>query len=276
MMLYFLWSILLHTLVYSSAVKEDCKDGDEENCLKDDIGWARESDFKSIQRHGDYLYFNSLRTDYKMRIQRDSVQIKVDIRIDPCRNYLQTGGTGKNCCRNSNIVACQNHPYDIRAGTDLQLAYFQNAHIPTCTKTLFENDPNCGTYIEIHRAVGEYSKEAVDILRISDYTGPSGDPEMERDYDAHVISDVKIDTEYPEGFQTLYIGTQRLCSGCPYHTSLEYKMFFVRHELWWVVRTVHAGPFVLRRIPFYVYQPTCATPDLLEEEKELIAAARLR
>lgn len=47
--------------------------------------------------------------------------------------------------------SCQDHPTDIVGGADLQVAYFQNAHIPSCAGTTFEKDPNCGATLEIHR-----------------------------------------------------------------------------------------------------------------------------
>merc|ERR1712194_808512 len=72
-------------------------------------------------------------------------------------------------------------------------AYFQNAHIPTCKGTVFSQDPNCGSTIEIH------------------YQGKS-EP---------VLSDVKLDVnEFPSGFQIAYISTAGLCVGV-------YELWFV-------------------------------------------------
>jgi len=232
----------------------NCRNG---KCEESNVrgGWGRESDFKSPERDGEFTYFASLRGDYKMRIMRDSMYVKVDIRVDPCKSEIETGGLRKNCCQNSNLVACQNHPYNVRGGKDLQIAYFQNAHIPTCDGTPFENDPNCGTFIEIHHAAGEYSEKAANLKGIE--TGPDPEVEMSLNFNPVVLSDVRLDVEFPNGFQTVYISTHRLCSGW--------------HELWWVVRTLHAGPFVLRRVPFFVYYPSCATPELLEDEKSRAA-----
>jgi len=246
--------------VQNDAQKEvECDPEEDETCVpgkkKARGGWGRESDFKSATQDGEYNYYMSLRQDYKMRIMRDSVYVKVDIRVDPCKDEIPTGGLKQVCCQNSNLVACQNHPYNVRGGSDLQIAYFQNAHIPTCNGTPFENDPNCGTFIEIHHSKGEYSERAANLMGVEH--GPDPEVEMSPEFNPLVLSDVKLDVQFPDGFQTAYISTHRLCSGW--------------HELWWVVRTVHSGPYVLRRVPFFVYYPSCATPELLDEEREALA-----
>merc|ERR1712070_919509 len=95
---------------------------------------------------------------------------------------------GDNCCRSTNIAACQH--YDrIEAGPDLQIAYFQNAHIPTCKGTLFEGDPNCGTFIEIHRVVRPRETVSVrmstaDSRRVRHYPLADAVP---------ILADVRID-----------------------------------------------------------------------------------
>jgi len=160
-----------------------------------------------------------LRTDYKFREQADYVHYTIDIRVNPCDNLIQTGGTGQGCCQFTNQAACQDVPHT-DAGADLLIAYFQNAHVVSCRGTRFESDPNCGTYIEIHKALSEGRDQ--------------------------VLADVRIDhNPFPNGYQTTRIATYQLCLG--------------EHELWWVVRT-RAGPFVQKIKKFMVNHPTCETP----------------
>lgn len=131
-------------------------------------------------------YFAMLRTDYKFQIQEEVGRIyySIDMRVDPCRDLVQAGGLGEECCFDTNVAGCQHHDI-IEAGPDLQIAFFQNAHIPRCTGTIFEGDPNCGTYIEVHR------KDEVDVL-----------------------ADVPIDLEaFPNGYRTTRVATHRLCLG---------------------------------------------------------------
>lgn len=130
-------------------------------------------------------YLKLLRTDYKFRIQPDYIHYSISMKIDPCRDALKTGGLGKSCCFDFNEPACQ-HYDSIKAHKNLQVAFFQNAQIPTCFGTVFERDPNCGTYIEIHR--------------------PG---------DNKVLHDVKIDGDglLQSGFRTVLMPTHRLCLG---------------------------------------------------------------
>ena len=139
-------------------------------------------------------YYASLRTDYNFRIiskeatEQGSVSspvlYKIEIRIEPCRVAVLTGNRLANCCDNTNEANCQDNP-SIDAGEDMQIAYFQNAHIPTCLGTIFETDPNCGTFIEVHRVN--------DVTVVSDLPLTKGDT--------------------TQGFRSAYIDTTRLCAG---------------------------------------------------------------
>ena len=139
-------------------------------------------------------YFASLRKDYNYRIISPTptpggslsspTLYKIEIRIEPCRLAVLTGNRMNNCCDNTNEANCQDHT-SIDAGEDMQVAYFQNAHIPTCVGTVFETDPNCGTFIEVHRV-----------------------------NDVDVVADLPLtkgDTTH--GFRSAYIDTTRLCAG---------------------------------------------------------------
>ena len=67
----------------------------------------------------------------------------------------------------------------------MKVAFFQNAHIATCQNTQYQDDVNCGTYLEIHKP---------------------GDPK--------VWADVAIDgTPFINGYRTVNIATYRLCLG---------------------------------------------------------------
>mmetsp|Transcript_154 Transcript_154/g.367 ORF Transcript_154/g.367 Transcript_154/m.367 type:complete len:216 (-) Transcript_154:103-750(-) len=139
---------------------------------------------KNMPQRDTDPYFALLRTDYQFRIQTDYVSYSIDILIDPCRELLRSGGRGAACCKDTNIAGCQHHP-DVVAGQDLQVAYMQNAHIASCRGTPFEYDPNCGTYLEVHR------------------------PGQKQ-----VLADVRIDSiSFPSGYQTVYLATHRLCRG---------------------------------------------------------------
>ncbi len=148
---------------------------------QDATGW---SPVKNMPQRDTAPYFALIRTDYKFRLQNDYVAYSIDILIDPCRDLVRTGGIGSACCKDQSVAGCQHHP-DIEAGQDLQVAYMQNAHIASCRGTDFEYDPNCGTYLEVHRPG---TKE--------------------------VLSDVRIDaTSFPSGYQTVFLATHRLCRG---------------------------------------------------------------
>eukprot|EP00435_Cladocopium_sp_Y103_P017061 s854_g4.t1 len=151
---------------------------------EDAVGW---SPVKNMPQRDTAPYFALIRTDYKtpgwQGIDRE-VAYSIDILIDPCRDLVRAGGRGSACCKDQNIAGCQHHP-DIEAGQDLQVAYMQNAHIASCRGTDFEYDPNCGTYLEVHRPG---TKE--------------------------VLSDVRIDAQsFPSGYQTVFLATHRLCRG---------------------------------------------------------------
>lgn len=131
-------------------------------------------------------YFALLRQDYHLvqDIQKDYVGYTIDIKVDPCRDLIKSGGLSEGCCRNTNAQGCQDY-YDIVAGQDLQVAFLQNAHVATCRGTLFETDPNCGTYLEIHRP-GRLE----------------------------VYADIQIDDiSLPNGYRTVFLATHRLCRG---------------------------------------------------------------
>merc|ERR1711998_264383 len=104
---------------------------------------------------------------------------EIEILINPCKDFVKTGERGEKCCYDSNLAACQDDPV-IQAGDDIQLAYFQNAHISTCVGTPFAGDPNCGTYLEVHRK--------------------HGSPEQK----TRVLADVKLEDEFTDGFRTVY------------------------------------------------------------------------
>mmetsp|Transcript_63840 Transcript_63840/g.100940 ORF Transcript_63840/g.100940 Transcript_63840/m.100940 type:complete len:232 (+) Transcript_63840:112-807(+) len=180
------------------------------------LGWGEIID---IPERDSEFYFNSLRSDYKFRLQSDYVQYTIDLLINPCKDSVRAGGRGENCCQSTNRNPCQDDP-EVPAGPDLLVAYFQNNHVVSCRGTLFEEDPNCGTYIEVHRKFGP------DRLK--------------------VLADVRIDeTAFPNGYLTTRIATFQLCLG--------------EYQLWWVVRT-RSGPYVQKTKDFHVTTPTCATP----------------
>jgi len=157
------------------------------------VGWGQVRD---IPDPTSEEYFAVLRTDYQMRLQSDYVYYTIDMLLNPCSDLVKSGMLGENCCQFTNIHGCQDVP-EINAGPDLQIAYFQNSHIVSCRGTVFEQDPNCGTYIEVHRSFGDTDR---------------------------VLADVRIDaTPLPNGYQTTRIATYQLCMG--------------EHELWWVIRT---------------------------------------
>merc|ERR1712232_1237199 len=144
-------------------------------------GWGVVS---SLPERDSDDYLKLLRTDYKFVLQPQYVHYTVDMKVDPCRDAVQSGDLGKDCCYDTNAAACQHHP-TIKAGLDLQIAYFISAHIPTCEGTEFDGDPNCGTYIEVHWP---------------------DEPE--------VLADVRIDGQgLVNGYRTGRISTHSLCLG---------------------------------------------------------------
>ena len=187
---------------------------------------------------GSWTTVQSVRTDYKFRlIDENTVAAalagtatywpslyQIDVRVNPCVNSTLSGGRGDSCCSNSGEVNCQDSTEGIHAGPDLQIAYMQNAHISTCTDTQFSDDLNCGTYIEIHRAV---SGALVNLTST----------------EAEVLSAVQL-VDAGGAFVTTYIPTasNKICTGS--------------YELWWVVRT-RSGPYVQFRKPFGVISPSC-------------------
>eukprot|EP00927_Polykrikos_kofoidii_P054649 TRINITY_DN49036_c0_g1_i1.p1 TRINITY_DN49036_c0_g1~~TRINITY_DN49036_c0_g1_i1.p1 ORF type:complete len:286 (-),score=20.48 TRINITY_DN49036_c0_g1_i1:109-966(-) len=203
-----------------------CVGGD----LNDDIGWGV---IASLPARDSDAYFKLVRTDYTFKLEPDYIGYSIDLRVDPCRDLVRAGSAGKECCSDTNTAGCQHHP-SIKAGADLQIAYFQNAHIPTCAGTIFEGDPNCGTYIEVHRPFLERT------------TLPVGAPEL-HPKEREILGDMKIDGgTLMSGYRKGKIPTHRLCLG--------------DHELWWVVRT-RSGPFVQKIQPFSVERPSCPAPE---------------
>jgi hypothetical protein len=192
--------------------------------------------------YSGYSTFHStptVRKDYKFRlVDGNSVAAglagtatywpayyNIDIRVNPCSNSTLTGGRGSGCCSGTSEVNCQDHPEGVFAGQDLQVAYIQNAHISTCEGTDFADDPNCGTYLEIHRAL----TTVLTSLREEEFK---------------VLADVRLTNTYG-GYTTTYLRTnEHMCSG--------------NYEIWWVVRT-RSGPYVQLRKPFSVISPSCVT-----------------
>ena len=204
--------------------------------------------FAQVPPSGTPEYFKILRRDYKFRLVNlgdpfsalngtDTYQQAyyfIEIRIEPCKDPVLAGGLGDMCCQNTGVSNCQDmgygldsgSPETIVAGADLQFAYQQNAHISTCAGTEFQDDPNCGTFVEIHRALPDSNPTSVDDFFYSE-----------------ILADVKL-TKSTGNFQTTYISTKNLCAG--------------DYELWWVVRT-RSGPYVQFREPFTVSYPACTS-----------------
>ena len=211
--------------------------------------WSDYSDlgnFVQVPPAGSSEYFKIIRRDYKFRLVNlgdpfsalngtdtfYQAYYYIDIRIEPCKDPVLAGGYGDLCCQNTGVANCQDmsngitsgSPGTIVAGADLQFAYQQNAHISTCAGTDFHDDPNCGTFVEVHRALADPNPTTVDD-----------------DFFAEILADVKL-TKSNGNFQTTYISTKNLCAG--------------DYELWWVVRT-RSGPYVQLRKPFTVSFPAC-------------------
>jgi len=163
--------------------KEDIAAAAAEKESHDAVGWHM---VQALPQRDTDEYLALIRTDYKWRIQSDYVQYSIDILLDPCRDETMAGGKGETCCWDTNIQGCQQNYTTVEAGIDLQIAYFQNAHIPSCVGTEFGNDPNCGTYIEVHRL---NSKDVLADVSISD-----------------------TDT-FANGYRTVRVATHRLCMG---------------------------------------------------------------
>jgi hypothetical protein len=169
------------------------------------FGGTETSTFSGLSGRGSPEYYASIRTDYKFRLVNmgdpgralNGTEIywpayyKIDIRVDPCRDVALTGGRRDQCCSGTGGIDCQDHTDGIYAGNDLLVAYMQNARISTCDGTVFSDDLNCGTYLEIHRM---------------------GD-------DPTVLSDLKL---FNAGgvYQTVHIPTTNLCTG-------EYEIWWV-------------------------------------------------
>lgn len=146
---------------------------------------------------GTWASAPGVRTDYKYRLTTLgdpskalagletywAAYYRIDLKVEPCADFTLTGGRGSACCSNTGEVNCQDTSQGIVAGPDMQIAYFQNAHVATCEGTIAEDDPNCGTFIEIHRS----------------------------DTDA-VLADVQI-FNTNGAYQTAYIATEGLCAG---------------------------------------------------------------
>jgi len=199
-------------------------------------GWGYASVFPM---KGSSEYFSALRKDYKFRLinlgdPRSALNgldvywqafYQIDVRIEPCLDSSITGGLKDQCCIGTGVVNCQDSTDPIVAGNDLHIAYQQNAHISTCSGTEFSDDPNCGTFIEIHRAIDGDNPTNVDDVR------------------AEVLAEVEL-SDNGGAYTTAYIRTDGLCAG--------------NYELWWVVRT-RSGPYVQFRKKFIVAYPNCAS-----------------
>ena len=189
--------------------------------------------FTSSSFEGTDAYLSSIRKDYKFRLVNLGsidqaiagtgyywpVFYQIDIRVEPCFNFTLTGGRGDTCCDNTGEVNCQDSPSQVHAGSDMQVAFISNAHISTCQGTEFADDPNCGTFIEIHRTGNELTESV-----------------------AEVLADIRLKAT-GGAFNTQWISTKKLCAGV--------------YELWWVVRT-RSGPYVQLRKPFTVITPSCS------------------
>jgi hypothetical protein len=190
---------------------------------------------------GNWSFPPTYRTDYKFRlIDANSVSAaltgtavywpslyQIDVRINPCVNSTLAGGRNSlECCSMTGEVNCQDSIEGVFAGgDDLQVAYMQNALISTCKGTEFEDDIyNCGTFLEIHRAVTSTSNLT--------------------NTEAEVLSAVSLNGDANGAFSTTYLSTRNaaICTG--------------NYELWWVVRT-RSGPYVQLRKPFTVIAPSC-------------------
>ena len=79
---------------------------------------------------------------------------------------------------------------EFESGEDMTVSWFTNGYIFHCS-TIFENNDECGTYIEIHRPT-----------------------------DSRVIEALKITRLYRSGYSTEFISTKNLCAG-------RYELWFV-------------------------------------------------
>lgn len=188
--------------------------------------------FDDVPARGTAANLQAVRRDYKFRlVNTGSIQAamagkeifwptyyQIDIRIEPCSNFTLSGGRGDSCCSSTGEINCQDTTTGVHAGQDMQIAYVQNAHVSTCLGTEFEDDLNCGTFIEIHR-VGTELTDSV----------------------AEVLADIRLEN-LGGSYNTDYVSTAHLCAG--------------QYELWWVVRT-RSGPYVQHRKPFDILTPTC-------------------
>jgi hypothetical protein len=190
----------------------------------------------SYSGRGSFEFVPEIRTDYKFRlIDSNSIEsalagvaiywpvfYQINIRVNPCVNSTLAGGRGDLCCSGTGEVNCQDSTEGILVGPDLQIAYMQSAHVSNCEGTDFADDPNCGTFIEIHRSI----------------TSPLSSLTAD---ERKILSDVRVGN-HAGAFTTTYIPTYSLCAGS--------------YELWWVVRT-RSGPYVQLRKPFECLAPTC-------------------
>merc|ERR1719393_1115804 len=55
-------------------------------------------------------YLKLLRSDYKFVLQPEYVHYTIDMKVDPCRDAVQAGEAGKDCCYDTNAAGCQHHP----------------------------------------------------------------------------------------------------------------------------------------------------------------------
>ncbi len=201
--------------------------------------YSGQGSLESVAARGSAAYLGALRRDYKFRVTNGGTPAnalageetywpylyQIDIRIEPCANTTLTGTLGV-CCSGTGAANCGDKKDGIIAGPDLKFAYIQNAHISNCAGTDFEDDPNCGTFIEVHRATSAVASASLteDV--------------------AEILADVQLASG--EGtFVATHVATSMLCTG--------------DYELWWVVRT-RSGPYVQFRKSFTVLSPSCKAP----------------
>ncbi|CAK9102032.1 Uncharacterized protein SCF082_LOCUS47698 [Durusdinium trenchii] len=142
----------------------------------------------------------------------------------------------------------------------------QNAHIASCRGTEFEYDPNCGTYLEVHRP-GQ--KAVLSDVRIDSTTTVTW-------------TDLGAGVEQPyitsAGYQTRFLATHRLCRGeyearramtaegrgflRPRSMEMDTYGLVGRADALRTLRTPvwSADLTVQRTRAFYVSSPTCETP----------------
>lgn len=131
----------------------------------------------------EYSTFPNITDSYKVVLPTQTLLYIVEIRINPCKNRATTL-----CCQGLNAGACEDHPI-IQAGPNLEIAWAFNNYIILCSNEFIE-EPECGTFIEIHRP-----KESL------------------------MLSSLRITKDYSTGYSTEYLYTKNLCAG-PYEVTV--------------------------------------------------------